>query len=1318
MNSPLPMSKMMSDSPDSRRKLLKDLLRRRNRLLDGVEIRADTATRHEPFPLTDIQRAYWLGRDPGFPLGGVGIHGYFELDCTGLDLPRLERAWNDVVRRHDMLRCVVNADGTAHILADVPVYRIRYEDLRGLSAVEREVHLLAIRKELSHQVFNLSQWPPFDIRALRLSEDITRLVLSEDATHTDLASSEIIAQDWLALYKGENLEPMPDLSFRDCALSGFGNRQSLPTDTSATTPLPDPPHLPPAPGHQALDMRFHRRNHRLAPAQWQKFRAQASHHGLTASDALLAVYADILRAWNSEPRFLLNVTIQNRPEHPPEIAHIAGDFTDFVLVDIDLREPCSFADRARRHRDALWLALEDPSSRGISALQARATAQAGSPFLAPFVYTSALGTSGYRALEGLGRVVHEVTQTPQVLIDQQVLAKDQTLHLSWDSVDAAFAPGVTDAMFSTLAEQLEDLAETPDSWLSTQAVPLPADQKNMRERLNAHTSAIPDIRLEDLFLQTAAARPGAAALIDNAGTVTFEELATGARALASALSDRLSQPPDGPVLVWLPKSREQVLSVLAILLSGRPYLAVDPATPQDRLSEILDLTGTVAVITGPEKHQPLLLGDNGLIEVDCGERSTAPLAANAPKSETAYILFTSGSTGEPKGVPISHRSVVNRMEDVRQRFGLNRNDRAIAISALHHDLSVFDIFGCLVAAGGGLVLPPEARGGRCDPAVWADLMGSEKVTLWNSVPAFMEMLTALPGHRLGSCLDRLRHVFLSGDLVPSTLPDKLRGLAPNTRVHSLGGPTETTVWDIAFPDAACPEGWDVLPYGRPMTNAQYHVRHTDGSDCPDWVTGTIWIGGAGLSSGYFGGSEEDRRRFQSGSIGPPALFKSSDLGRFRPDGLIEIMGRADRMVKLRGQRVELGDVEARLRRLDHAARAVAFLLPSSSGQTRLAAALTARSGTPDLPSDRIDLPDPAALPPAPFHDRESALAFSPAPVSREKIAAFCSAFCDVSKADGTWHRLHPSAGAKYALNLEILVRSGRVETLDEGLYQIEAGTRQLKRVGPAFPFDKDAVAPRNNALFKDAAIVVLIRADLSRLYPDYAGASRDLALLEAGYIGQLAQSACAALDLSSCPLGGLTLPDDLHTKDQPLVHALLIGARPGDSRRQTWQRSTCWSPEQKKTAQTEIERLLPPHMRPAPLLFLDQFPLTANGKPDIDALARYCLEEAESASSLDTGPMDPLPVPEDLQAALTDIIGPGDWPASTSFAELGVFSADLVRLHVRLLDAGFDIPITELFSTPTIAALADRLLGPGSSPAGTARGTARRRRLQQTRARQ
>merc|ERR550514_2244501 len=311
------------------------------------------------------------------------------------------------------------------------------------------------------------------------------------------------------------------------------------------------------------------------------------------------------------------------------------------------------------------------------------------------------------------------------------------------------------------------------------------------------------------------------------------------------------------------------------------------------------------------------------------ERHTAPadasrLASLLPReasvSDLAYIIYTSGSTGRPKGVMISHRGVCNTCLDINERWGVGEGDVVLSLAALSFDLSVYDIFG-VMAAGGTLVMPDAQQ--AANPAHWLKLMEACGVTVWNTAPPVMTMLLeyVLEFTEARERFERLplRLVMLSGDFVPLKMAATLRKLLPSAsglRVCALGGATEASIWSCYHEIEKVESSWTSIPYGRALANQSMHVLNGDLQPVPDLVHGEICIGGIGLADGYFGDDEKTARAFVYSEALGERVYRTGDMGRHLPSGDVEILGRIDFQVKVNGFRVEIGEVEAGLRRAE------------------------------------------------------------------------------------------------------------------------------------------------------------------------------------------------------------------------------------------------------------------------------------------------------------------------------------------------------------------------------------------------------------------
>ncbi|HEX8183561.1 MAG TPA: amino acid adenylation domain-containing protein, partial [Blastocatellia bacterium] len=623
------------------------------------------------------------------------------------------------------------------------------------------------------------------------------------------------------------------------------------------------------------------------------------------------------------------------------------DFTSINLLEVDNSGASRFEDRARRIQERLWDDLDHRYMSGVSVVRelARIKGRAVGAIM-PVVFTSTLGIgksgSGAAASAELGEMVYSSGQTSQVWFDHQVAEQAGALTFTWDTVEELFPPGYIDDMFESYCRFLERLAEDEESWQETGRDLLSQKHIQLCAAVNDTQAPEPAGLLNQLLAEQSSRQPDKVAVVSSSRRLSYAELYRLSNQIGRRLRE-MGARVNRPVAVAMEKGWEQVAAVASIHQASAAYMPIDVEFPKERIWRLLGDGEVEIVITQRAVDQrlewPAGVKRLCLDSEDWESIDDSPLEPAHSPRDLAYILYTSGSTGQPKGVMIEHRSVLNRVLDVNSRFGIGPEDCALALTALHHDLSVYDIFG-MFAAGGTIVIPDALR--RRDPSHWASLLKQEKVTTWNSVPALMEMFVEYLEHapdKEAATPGSLRRVMLSGDRIPLSLPGRISDLIKEAQVISLGGPTETTVWDICYPVEAVEPDWRSIPYGKPMANARYHVLNEALELCPVWVPGELYISGTGAARGYWRDDEKTRDRFITHPFTGERLYRSGDLGCYLPDGNIEFLGRADFQVKIRGNRIELGEIEAALQRHDDVQAAVVMAAGDSQEDKRLVAYL-------------------------------------------------------------------------------------------------------------------------------------------------------------------------------------------------------------------------------------------------------------------------------------------------------------------------------------------------------------------------------------------
>ncbi|XKK38855.1 amino acid adenylation domain-containing protein [Nocardiopsis sp. ARC36] len=926
----------------------------------ATRITPDPQSAGTPFPLTDIQAAYLVGRGSAYGYGGVACHVYVELSFPAdTDPERLQESWWSVVRRHGMLRAVVHPDGFQEVLPEIPETPVPTADLRGATPAEVEERVDLVRRELASRVPPTDVPPLFELRMTRCADELV-LHLSIDQLIVDYASLLLVLSELEDTYHGRETGT-PEIGFRDYVLARRNQTLTGEYDrardywTRRLPTLPPAPDLPlPADGGRVGA--FRRFEEILGAEQRASFEANAARAGVTASAAAMAAYAEVLGRWSRSPQFTLNVPTFTRLPLHADVDRLVGDFTAVELLAVDLRPAQTFAERAATLRDTLLEDLAHSLYTGSQVLADLTRRSDSDTVLMPVVFTSTLGSAAAR--RPAAAIRHAQTQTPQVWLDCQVMERADELALSWDVREGVLGGDTVADLFAAFTALMTRLAEDPDAWNEAARVELPEGTRAVRERVNDTAAPVPRALLHEGVLAAAERDPGRVAVIDRDRSLTYGELVGRAAAVARALGAAGVGAGD-LVAVTMEKGWEQVAGVLGALMAGAAYLPLDTTQPARRRTAILTDAGASVVLT-----QSWLV-EEGEWPPGCTTVAvdSLPLASGPPPrpdtgpDDLAYVIYTSGSTGAPKGVMISHAAALNTVTDVNRRFDVTADDRVLALAQLGFDLSVYDIFGPL-AVGAAVVLPDPAR--RGDPSEWIETVRSAQVTFWNSVPGQLQMVHDYL-RADDPPLSSLRVALLSGDWIPTALPEAVRTWAPNMAVHSLGGATEASIWSIHHPIDRVDPAWRSIPYGRPMDNQTFHVLDTALRPCPDLVVGELYIGGIGLAQGYFGDEERTAARFIRHPETGERLYRTGDMGRYWPDGVIEFLGREDQQVKIRGYRIELGEVQAAVESLPEVGAAAVVLTggrgsgPTGAGQSLTAFVEPAHRDTP-LPLPETLLP--------------------------------------------------------------------------------------------------------------------------------------------------------------------------------------------------------------------------------------------------------------------------------------------------------------------------------------------------------------------------
>lgn len=895
---------------------------------------------YEAFPLSDMQQAYFVGSTDEVEYGDIPTHVYTEFEFYELDEKRFEKALNDLIERHDMLRCVIGTDSTQRILKQVPYYEIKTDYIEEDSEEQVQDYIEQVRNEMFYRQYEVSSYPLFEIRMTKVGQTRTQVHICYDNIILDGASQGIMIEDMLHLYRGgkESLKPI-EFSFRDYLLAeqrfrqGTQYKKAMEYWRNRCKGLPSSPKLPVCSIEKDGSKRRIRRKEAIMEANvWKKLKQLSAEVEITANTLLVSAFSEVMERWSGSKKFCLNLPSFHRFPFHEDVENMLGEFGSVHLLEVDRTLGKDFLEKTKQMQKQFWEDMDYDIVSGVDVLRELAAYQ--DDVLMPVVFTSLLTRDKRRSfLHEEVNTTYWRSQSSQVWLDAVVSESNGTLCIDWDYTDGLFEEEMIHDMFYAYVTLLEQLASDKNVWKDTDLDILPETQKQKRIQYNQTTEPIDEYYLHQFFYDSLIKNPQQICCISDGEIKTYHDMYQ----YAMKLSEQISQhevKPNELVAILLPKGWKQIAAVLGILFSGAAYLPLDVNWPEARLNELLT-DANVKIVISSEASCQVNLQDRTIISVPAKVETEYPITWNVKQAlqDLAYVIYTSGSTGKPKGVAISHKAASNTIVDINQKFHVGSNDRTFALSELNFDLSVYDIFG-MFAAGGTIVIPTAVQ--KNDVASWEHLVKEHHVSIWNTVPSLMELFLN-ECTRLEENFASIRAVLLSGDWIPVSVPDRIKNINSKTQVCSLGGATEASIWSIYYPITEQMEKRRSIPYGRPLANQQFYVLDPYYRDCPEYVTGELFIGGKGLASCYWGDEKKTQEKFIIHPVTGERLYATGDLGRFLGDNNIEFIGRKDFQVKVNGYRIELGEIESVLEKFPKIEKCIADIKEGEHGQKVIAA---------------------------------------------------------------------------------------------------------------------------------------------------------------------------------------------------------------------------------------------------------------------------------------------------------------------------------------------------------------------------------------------
>jgi amino acid adenylation domain-containing protein len=910
-------------------------------------------------PLSFAQERLWF-LDQLSP-GSAAYNISLVVDLEGaLDLDAFTRAVAAIVDRHEALRTIFPSErGVPFQTIEPPGgFALPLTDLSSRSADVAAAETDEIIAAEIRRPFDLAHGPIFRGRLLRLAPDRHVFIGAVHHIVYDAWSNGIVFRELKALYSAfaagqpSPLEPLR-ARFTDFAAA---QRERLQGEALAremrfwTSHLGVPPRLdlPTDRRRPPVQSLAGGREHLVLPDSLIESAERFSRReGVTLFITLLSAYAVLLHRNAGQDVMVIGTPIANRAGRDME--QVVGFFLNMLPLRLDVTGDPSFRELVQRTRRLAFSAYahqELPFEKLVHELRPERNPGRTPIIDTVFVLDNNPGAVGGTIVAGDLKLTRRVVDNGTAKFDLGLLlfrrdgGRRATLEYNRDLFDSRTAVRLLDQYRRILEAALHD----PDACVS--ALPAAADDEVVRMLggWNGGATSYPRNRsIPELVAEISAGQPDAVAVVDAAGELTYRELDRSAARVARRLIAAGVQPGDR-VGLWPDRSAQTIVRLLGILKAGAAYVPLDPSFPRDRLAALVRRAEVRIVIATSMSPPNAPLDDVVAVEIDRDRLDEREILTAPPADALAYVLFTSGTTGEPKPVGVPHRAIV-RLAYGMPEVPTGPGARVLHAAPLAFDASTFEIWAPLLRGGAVVVSPSDLLA----PAELEQVLTTRGVTaLWLTASLFNLIVDERP-----EALRGVRHVLTGGEALSVRHVERALAALPDTILINGYGPTEATTFAtrhvIQQDDVRRPS----IPIGRPLDNTRVYVLDAAMRLVPPGMAGELWIGGDAVAAGYLGDRALDAQRFRDDPFagGTARMYRTGDRVRFLPDGELEFLGRLDDQLKIRGFRIEPGDVEAALMAHPGVSRAAVAAHELATGRALVAYVVPAAGAEPPAPAE-------------------------------------------------------------------------------------------------------------------------------------------------------------------------------------------------------------------------------------------------------------------------------------------------------------------------------------------------------------------------------
>jgi len=902
-------------------------------------------------PLSFAQERLWfLDRfEPENPIYNIAV----SLRLEGpLDVDIFKKSVNSIIKHQAALRTVFEHNGDSPEQKVLPHLNLQVI-IVNLNHLSRNSQREEIEKHTQHaaeQIFNLAEGPLIDCRLLKIKTNVHVCLLTMHHIISDESSFTIFFKELSSYYqvsvsRKEGKHTINNIQYTDYAV---WQREQIKQDSfkqqlkywknklSGDLPVLQLPLDFPRPFKQTFHGNF--LTSKVSADLTKHLKKLASQEKATLFMALITAYKILLFRYNGQEDILIGTPVNNRDR--TELQDLVGYFQNTLVLRSRLNKEETFINLLKVIRKTALDAFENqtvPFEKLVEILQPDRDLSINPIFQAAFIFQNNLMENSWKNTLNLPGIKVEpvITETTSAKFDLTFAVEelDEGLTIGIEYNTDLFSVDTISRILNQFQILLQSIIDYPSEPIGNLVLLGDEDRKMILEKWNQTAEEIPEKCLHHLIELQAEATPESTAVVFEDECLTYSELNRQADNLSTYLAS-LDVKPGELVGVCLDRTPGMIVTLIAILKAGYAYVPLDPDFPSERLGFMIQDAKINLIISHSDLEKKLKEISGQILLIDQVDEERSQIKAinktAVNPAQLAYVLYTSGSTGNPKGVEISHRSVVNFLTSMKTKPGISTRDKLLSVTTLSFDISILELFLPLIC-GAQLVLCRKEI--TIDGQALTALIKSSNITIMQATPATWWMMLESGWH------EKLPlKILCGGEALTSDLAQKLLPLS--NELWNMYGPTETTIWSTI---SQVSEADEPISIGHPIANTDCYILDENLQPVPVGAFGELFIGGAGLAKGYLERKELTQEKFVPHpfkSNSGQRIYRTGDLAKYLPDGRIVCLGRIDNQVKIRGFRIELGEIEASLNLHKSIAQSVVIAEESTPGDKRLLAYFT------------------------------------------------------------------------------------------------------------------------------------------------------------------------------------------------------------------------------------------------------------------------------------------------------------------------------------------------------------------------------------------